>query len=233
MPKSPKAIFFIVFGIVLICAFALIWFNQKMGITADTSQTVTPTPVVMGATGEEQVTFHHGFNIYGRGLIHGVEYLTRHGLVPYQFDGPNNKWNIPSSDYSFLIMAFNGYYIYNPSDAKTITLPASPYTTTAFALNKGWNLLWTADQKDLTSNTLGPSLQFMYDGAQVKATTLLDSHKISQKIYVIMDDQASNECGYFKLLGTTDTGGDCTGGNINLGTISKIPAGKAFWVYVF
>ena len=224
---------FIFFAVLVILALAIVFvFFLRRDISASTSS-VTPTPVVMGATGTEEVTFHKGFNAYGKGLIHASDYLTQYNLRVYEFKGQENKWNIFPGQDDFLITAFRGYYVYNPDAEKTVTLPSGPGTTTAFSINKGWNLLWSANAKNLNSTKLEDSLQFMYNGQQVLAKDLLNNGTIYKNIFIIDNDQSADSCTYFKILGQEDVAANCSGGNQTIGVSSQIPAGKAFWVYVY
>jgi len=89
----------------------------------------------------------------------------------------------------------------------------------------GWNMLWSVNNKPKSQ------LQLEIDGKLKTADQWISEGKVNQKIFIIDNDHTTDQCQYFKLLGDTDSSADCA--NHVYATSKNIPAGKAFWVYVF
>lgn len=188
--------------------------------TATASVSSTPSASATSAA----YTFHKGFNAFGSVNIVSLDSIKANGLYLYRYDGASNTW-VYYPGTNFTPVAYRGYYIYNPSDAKTVTLTFTPSTLNIYTLTKGWNLFWT--NRDVSQDNLA----FMSSGALSSLKPLISNNKVFKKIYVIDNDQATSACSYFKILGDSNTSADCQ--NNSPAQSSVVPAGKAFWVYNF
>ncbi len=193
------------------------------GLVPGSIPSVTPSTEVPGS---RAVTFRRGFSTFGNsGMTNGTMFKDA-GLFLYAFDGPTNSWKIYPGGPEINTDLKKGYYVYNPSAEKTIRFGFGNPTVTTFELTKGWNMLWTAMDKRLSD------LNLFYNGQTLSAQDMINLRTISNNIFIIQDDTATTACTYFKLLSNTDTQATCSGGSAGLGSSSKIPGGKAFWIYV-
>lgn len=191
--------------------------------TAIASPTVSAAPSVM--PGSRPVTFHKGFNAFGNaGMVNG-DMIKDAGMSIYQFDGPSNSWQIYPGGTVIDTDMKRGYYIFNPGADKTLRFGFGNPSISIYELKKGWNMLWTATDKNLGD------LNFYYNSQNASAASMIKDGLINQNIFIIADDTATTACSYFKLLKSSESTGTCSGGVEGLGGLSKIPGMKSFWVY--
>jgi len=169
-------------------------------------------------------SFPKGFSVFGTTKTISRETFSEAGLYLYRFDGENNQWQYYPGAGSFDANAFYGYYVYNPSSAKTLSLPYDLAVVNLYQVTKGWNMLWSVNEKSISQ------LQLEIDGQIKSVQDWASAGKTSSNVFIIDNDQSKIACEYFKLLTSSDAAANCSAGQ--LGTSSKIPAGKAFWVYV-
>ncbi len=206
------------------------WYSlfPESGSCADGFITPQPSPTSTESASPYSVdkTFPKGFSAFGVTKALDKSVITSQGLYIVKFDNASNSWlSSNQSDFPANIDPFQGYYIYNPSVVKTISIPYSPAITNSYKVTPGWNMFWSANDK--------PRSQLQLEiNSQVKTVDQWASEgKVSDKVFIIDNDQASQSCSYFKLLTTSETASDCA--NNELGTSNIIPAGKVFWVYVY
>lgn len=197
--------------------------EESDAVSVKISTTNTPTPSVT-VTQEDGHPFPKGFSVFGNTKTISKETFSVAGLYLYKFDGANNKWLLHPGPDSFDVTAFYGYYVYNKQDTKTLSIPGAPTVVNLYKVTPGWNMFWSVNEKPLSQ------LQFQIDNQAKTASEWIASGKLDKNIFIIDNDRATESCNYFKLLGTVDTAANCS--NNSLGTTSKIPAGKGFWVYV-
>lgn len=186
--------------------------------------TVAPSPSVSPSPTTATYQLHKGFNVFGSNIPIDAEIVKNAGLSLYKFDGPGNKWQVYPGDQKFETKAFKGYYIYAPQ-ATSINLSYGLYLAVTHQVERGWNLLWTNQNKNLQN------LILTIDGTSKTAQAWMQEGKINNKIFEIANDQSSNACGYFKILSTQNIPADCSAGNLE--TVDQITSGKNFWVYVY
>lgn len=192
-------------------------------ISSATHPSVTPTPHAQ----ETNFTFPKGFTAFGNTKTVSTDLFTSQGLYVYQFDGANNKWLVTGTD-NFNVQVWKGYYIYNPSTtAKTVSVPYDLAIANMYAVTKGWNLLYSVNTKP--SSDLQLELNSTTSGL---AQTYIDQGLVNSRVFIIDNDRATDSCSYFKLWTNADSDANCSVSPQVLGTVSQIPAGKDFWVYV-
>lgn len=224
MKKDKKKIIVGV-GIVAIAVLAIvaIIFLLQNKIFASYEYTQDPNTVYAN------YTFPTGYSTYGTASSpFPTSLITSQGLSVLKFDGVNNKWLTAPTD-TFDIEAWQGYYVFNPSSAKTVTLPTRPDGTWAnlYWVTKGWNLLYTTH--DQTRSQL--QIQTSPPGAwSAQIDTAVSQDKVVSNVYIIDDYQSRLACTYFTLLSSSASPGDCA--TSTLKKVTAVPNGKAFWVYV-
>jgi hypothetical protein len=187
-------------------------------VASPTATTVTKTSV---PTTEVDYIFHKGFNAMGVTNANSAQKLTDAGLYLYRYDQINNAWPYyPAGGPLFSAEPFRGYYVYNPSDTKTIKLSSNLSYGPSWSLTSGWNMLYASSSQTLNS------LKFKYNGQTLTASSLISSGIIDPDIYIIDNDQTSDTCIYFKLLAQIATKKTC------IKVTSSIASGKTFWIRV-
>ena len=192
----------------------------------------SPSPSATASTGNPPAppvptgtyTFPKGFSTFGTTKNLDTAQITSVGLYVYKFDGANNKWLLAPGD-KFSIKPWQGYYVYNPSTTKTITLSYDTALANLYQVTKGWNMLFTSHEQsrsELQLETQDNSLSgYLAD--------LINQNKVNPKVFIIDNDQSKDSCTYFSLLDTTNQPSSCPN---TLKKQTSVSAGKAFWVYV-
>lgn len=187
------------------------------------SQVITP-PIP-----ETSYTFPTGYSTYGTAATpFPSSLITNQGLSVLKFDGVNNKWLTAPAD-TFDIEARQGYYVYNPASAKTVSLPTRPDGTLAnlYWTTKGWNLLYTTHDQARANLQIKVAAPGAWS-AQIDAAVV--QQKALPSVFVINDYSARTACEYFTLLESATQPANCA--TNSLGKVTAVPDGKAFWVYV-
>ncbi len=191
----------------------------------DVSGASSSLPSTSSGANYKTISFPHGFSVFGNTKEVSGDFFAQNGLYLYRFDGVNNKWLLYPGGSSFNASQFYGYYVYNPGSAKTISVPVDLVIVNLYKVSKGWNLLWSVNEKSKSQ------IQLEIDG-QIKSIDGWSSeNRILNNVYIIDNELASQSCEYFKLLSDTQVSANCPSGQI--GSVSKLPSGKAFWVYVY
>jgi len=175
---------------------------------------------------KNEVTFRRGFTPFGASTVPSLETFSQNNLTLYKFDGASNKWLLYPSGNLDSTKAFEGYYVYNFGEAKTLTFGFGNPIVSSYGLAKGWNMLWTMLDKNFSN------LNLTIDGTTDTAQNFINGGQIEHNIYIISNEQAATSCEYFQILNPQDISANCSGSSQILGRSSKIPGGKAFWVYV-
>jgi len=211
--------------------------NPSVTPTITSTTTITPTATITAApptqtptsTATPQVStysFPKGFSVYGNTKTMSKETFSTAGLYLYKFDGENNKWLLHPGPDSFDATAFYGYYVYNKQDAKSLSIPYDLTVVNLYKVTSGWNMLWSVNDKPKNQ------LQLEINGQAKTAEQWMSEGKLHNRIFIIENDKTTDPCVYFKLLSDSSSSANCQNGAQNLGSLSKIPAGRAFWVYV-
>ncbi len=189
--------------------------------------TVTPTPSVTSTTagpGDSTYNFPRGFSVFGATANFPSSRFADNGLYVYKFDGVSNSWVYWPGMTQFNLETGKGYYAYAAS-AKSASLPLAAVPTGTYSLTKGWNMLYNIGDKSLSS------LQLSYNGVTKSAQEMINSGTIHSRVFIIDNDQATQACSYFKLLGSTNSVANCSSNT--LAVTATLNSAKAFWVYVF
>jgi len=204
--------------------------NDYLFLSLVKGDAVTPTPTSTISSPPNpsipttSYTFPKGFSTLGvtkslpTALITTVD-----GLYVYQFDGPNNKWLMAPTD-SFTLEPSKGYYVYNKSDAKSISLPYDTFSINSYSLTKGWNMFHSTNSKQRAD------IKLTFANQQKTIDELTNQNIINPKVFIIDNDQSKDSCTYFSLLDSTDQSSNCSVSSPK--KTRSIPSGKAFWVYV-
>ncbi len=194
--------------------------------TVTQTSTILPSPSATSTAQVNNFSFPKGFSVFGNTKTISKETFSEAGLYLYKFDGENNKWLLHPGPHSFDATAFYGYYVYNKQDTKTLSIPYDLAVANLYKVTSGWNMLWSVNEKPKSQ------LQLEINGQVKTADQWISEGKMNNKIFIIENDKTTDPCVYFKLLSDNNSAANCQGDAQNLGTLSKIPAGRAFWVYV-
>lgn len=160
--------------------------------------------------------------------------LTNSGVLLYSFNDPyypTTKWTIfpglsKSGKTKIALKPVSplGYYVYNPADAKTVTIAASTSPSGAKVFGRGWHLFSWGDQNSVTREELLAQIKITYsnDTVMTAAEAMSESnHRASVKIYVVTDEHDIEFDKSVKELTGVDSDT----------TISKLPKNGYYWVY--
>ncbi|MFH1854957.1 MAG: hypothetical protein ABH810_00900, partial [bacterium] len=186
----------------------------------------SPSPSATVTAHVNTFSFPKGFSVFGNTKTISKETFSAAGLYLYKFDGENNKWLLHPGPDSFDATAFYGYYVYSKQDTKNLSIPYDLAVVNLYKVTSGWNMLWSVNEKPKNQ------LQLEINGQAKSADEWITEGKLHSRIFIIENDKTTDPCVYFKLLSDSDSSANCQNGAQNLGTLSKIPAGRAFWVYV-
>jgi len=197
----------------------------------------------------QTVTVKKGFNIFGtdEGTVSPNAFSVK-GLTTFGFNVPNTAYGWiswpPSQKLS--VLPGRGYYVYNPGNEVTLNVPISPITAIRRVYPR-WNLLYTSTEAGLGDipttlvdlSTTSTNTTTMNSRCLVRNKTLqelMDQQIAYKTVFVIDNPQATKACQSFKILSTVDKAASATCSDNDLstyGTVKKIPAGKAFWIYLW
>lgn len=185
----------------------------------------TPTQTITSSPYVADKSFSKGFTAFGNTKSLDTSIFTSRGLYVLKFSGATNSWLISNQPgFSPSLNPWQGYYVYNPSyETKTVSIPYDLSVVNLYKVTQGWNMLWSVNDK--------PRNQLQLEiGNQAKTLNQwVAENKVSERVFIIDNENSNEPCDYFKLLGNTNSSSVCP----NLSIIDKIPAGKAFWVYVY
>lgn len=232
--------------------------SSTVSQTPDTSVTPTSSVTATATTTTVNKTLAHGYNIFGAEGKILPSAFTAQGISPIwgfnTIEKPSTDssvsaiWNrYPQDNAEFEMTAGNGYYVYNTAASRTIALNVAPGDVNARQLRPGWNLLWTPTESTLSDlkGTLYPKGSNQCIRNQVALQDLVDKGIAYDKVYVIQEtnpNTSSNlaaQCQVFRLLGAKAQSNenctvDTTNNTIsNMGVVTKVWSGKAFWLYIF
>lgn len=196
-------------------------------VTVSTSPVISPTATISpGVIGSlvKMVSFPNRFSVFGNTKTLSSQIFSNAGLYLIKFDGVNNRWITSPNPDSFDATSFEGYYVYNPSAEKSIAIPYELAVIDSYKVTKGWNMLWSGNDRTRSQ------LKLEIDNQVQTLDQWVAAGKVDEKVFIIDDDRSSEACTYFKLLTASDSPANCS--NQTLGTSSRIPAGKDFWVRV-
>lgn len=206
---------------------------------------VTPTPSTTATESTKSLTFKKGFNavVPPEGYIYDTGAISSAGMYLFDFNRLGQKnWRSTAHGGAIAYMVNQiGYYVYNPSESKTINVATNPsaYVESSedkIKVRRGWNLLSNPNSSAL-------SLANFYLNTLKKdadATCLDESCYESVTLYSLLSGTAASSRGYGTLYEITDgnaseaskafTKVNVTASNINSVAISP---GRAFWFYLF
>ncbi len=180
-------------------------------------------------TGARSFSFRTGFTAFGTTERFSSNLITSQNLLLYRFDGSSNSWSIANSANSFDIEPWKAYLVYNPSSAKTLELPYSQVSSNRYKLTHGWNMLYSSNQKTFSDISIE-----LPNGQASGLANLISQGKVLEHIFQIENQTSQDPCEYYNLLSNNLNVVYCNQDQSKAFVKSLfLPAGRAFWVYVY
>jgi len=210
-----------------------------------TSSTEPPVPPDPSDPTLVDVEFPSGWSMVSGSILasRNLTPISNAGIYLYSFNDPNpglqnRNWVVSNpdiaikADYSPINSSLKiwphpalGYYAYNPSGKKTLSLSkitsTRPDSQLIFA--RGWHLMYWSDAA-ATKDDLLKKVTLNYNDQtkeNLMTATGQNSHKASIKIYVVTHQSNISSASVKELTGQDSST-----------TISKIPANSFYWVYL-
>lgn len=203
--------------------------------TGSVTITATPIPPIPPDPNQPQLVFSPGWNMVDANRLQGSGFYTilSYGFFVYSFNDPSypdRNWTVYSIDSlsqiggESALKAINplGYYIYNPT-SQTYRVPVQDASAPSDkSIERGWHILYFSGNASTKDELLASILLKYSDGTSMTANVASSdaNHRISSKIYVVIDEHAVGATSVKEL---TDTD--------SAQTISQIPAKSFLWFY--